>query len=126
MILLVLSRLWPGIVVPFLYGGVTRYSASARATLWVGPGLPTAWRMTSGPGVLLRVSTPYLLVVALVAGAWGSARGLLAVPGLVRLALDAVFYGAGVPFLVTLADVLGDRLRVPTPWDDTTTASPAG
>jgi hypothetical protein len=82
--------------------------------------------MTSGPGVLLRVSAPYLLVVALVAGAWGSARGLLTVMGVVRLALDAAFYGAGVPFLVTLADVLGDRLRVPTPWEDTTTVSPAG
>jgi hypothetical protein len=116
-ILLVCSRLWPGVVVPFLYGGDTRYSASARSTLWVGPGLPTAWRMTKAPGVLLRVSVPYLLVVALVAGAWGSARGLLGAAGVVRFTLDAAFYSLGVPVLVTLADCLGDGLRVPTPWD---------
>jgi hypothetical protein len=117
LVLLVCSRLWPGLVVPFLYGGRVRYSGSARSMLWVGPGLPTAWRMTATPGVLARVSAPYLLVAAFTAGAWGGARAFLALPGPVRFALDAAFYAAVVPFLVTLADVLGDGLRVPTAWD---------
>ena len=117
LVLLACGRLWPGLVVPFLYGGDVRYSASARSALWVGPGLPTAWRMTAAPGVLVRVSTPYLLVVLLTAGAWGGARGLLDPAGLVRLALDGAFYAAIVPFLVTLADVLGSELRVPVPGD---------
>jgi hypothetical protein len=76
--------------------------------------------------VLFRVSLPYLLVVSLVAGGWGAARGLLPESGVVRLVLDAAFYSAGVPFLVTLADVLADGLRVPTDWDDPTPAVRAG
>jgi hypothetical protein len=115
--LLVCSRLWPGLVVPFLYGGATRYSGAARSTLWVGPGLPTAWRMTAAPGVLTRVSAPYLLVAGLTTGVWGVARGLFALPASVRFGLDAIFYAGVVPFLVTLADVLADELRVPTHWD---------
>jgi hypothetical protein len=35
------------------------------AILWMGPGLPTAWRMTAAPGALARVSAPYLLGDAL-------------------------------------------------------------
>ncbi len=119
LMLLVCSRLWPGLVVPFLYGGRVRYSGSTRSMLWVGPGLPTAWKMTGAPGVLARISAPFLLVTALTAGLWGCARGLLTLAAPVRFVLDAVFYAAIVPFLMTLADVLGDGLRVPTVWDAT-------
>jgi hypothetical protein len=124
--LMVCSRLWPGLVVTFLYGGRVRYSGSARSMLWVGPGLPTAWRMTAAPGVLVQISAPYLLVASLTAGSWGGARAFLAVPGVARFALDAAFYAAIVPFLVTLADVLGDDLRVPTAWDDSPATSGIG
>jgi hypothetical protein len=63
-------------------------------------------------GIAVGVGT-----VPLTAGVWDGLRGLLTLPGLVHFALDAAFYAGVVPFLVTLADVLGDALRVPTAWD---------
>jgi len=108
-------RFWPTPAIAFHFQGRIRWSPSGRGSLWVGPGLGAAWRLTSRIGTVRRASLPLAGLVLLVGGGWLAGRLLADLSGFALFAFNAAFFAGALPFLYGLVDDLTGQLRAAIP-----------
>jgi len=107
--LYVLARVWPVWGIPFHFTGKLAWSPSARASVWRGPGLGLAWRLTRELGVFNRCSLRFMgLLIPLIMIVTGLRFSLAS-----SVIPDIILYVFGLPQLSVLAvDGAGLMLRV--------------
>jgi hypothetical protein len=104
----------------FHYGGYHRWAPvphGVSGSLWMGPGLGTAWRMTRQPGAFLGASLPLLVFSLALGGGWLALRLLARPKGGLLFLVNAAFYAAILPALACLTDALAAQLKVPSRWE---------
>ena len=102
--LYILARGWPVWGIPFFFEGKIRWSPAARASVWHGPGLGLALRVTKKHGILNAHSRRFLLGFVVVSTVGFLIKWFL--PG--NLLFDLVVYPLGIPVL-SAATLQGTR-----------------
>jgi hypothetical protein len=110
LVLLPAARLWPVVVMTFVYRGYVYYESvdagSDVHAVWIGPTLRAAWRISGQRGFFRRVTLPLFAAVgALVAVLYWSGFAWWA---------RAATYLLALPLFVQFADQAIERWRVPT------------
>ena len=108
-VMLMLSRYWPVLAIGFLYQGTFRWSPSGGGSMWHGPGLGKAWRLTASRGVLSGTSLPLLMVIAVIVGGWLGLRQFTTGGGWTFL-LNLLFYAVALPWIASLAFACAEPL----------------
>lgn len=104
------ARLWPAIVTTFVYRGYIYYQSVDVSdygnSIWIGPTLRTAWRISGQPKFFTSITLPLL-------GATASMIGLLELTGWAWWVRVSCYFVA-LPLLVQFADEAVDHWRIIT------------
>jgi hypothetical protein len=108
--LYVLGRSWPVWGVPFFFEEKIRWSPAARGSVWQGPGLNLALRVTKEYG-FFNVHTRRFLLGLIILSVFGLAIKFSLPDGLL---FDILLYPLGIPALSVVViygtqELLGDR-----------------
>jgi len=104
--ILICTRLWPMIVVPFLSSAKT-VSLSA---IWKISALGQAWSLTRRNGTFLHTTVPLLISGGILFGGYLILRPAIESSAFGLLTLNICLYAIALPLFITLVDVLAEQL----------------
>lgn len=111
LVVVVLVRLWPMLVVHYLFEDVTTEGLdrdelsrrSLRHSFWFGapgPSMNIAWKLTSLPGALIRATLPAVILPLVLIGVWSEIE--VRTGGVVEWFMYGVLYLVLLPYIYTL------------------------
>ena len=104
--ILMCTRFWPMIVVPFLYSD----DSEETSTIWKKSSLRHAWSLTQAHGTFLHITVPLFIIGGFLFGSCLILRPVIesSVPGL--FLLDGFIYAIALPIYITLIVTLTENL----------------
>jgi len=101
--ILMCTRIWPMVVMPFIRSGKT--------TLWKFSCLGIAWSLTRNTGTLLQTTVPLFMTGGILMGSYLMLRPAIESSAAGLFIVDFYLFALALPFYITLIDVLAEQLE---------------